>query len=210
MIGGRRTFMYPNIGPAPTEITRLARSKTREAFTRGPMAPVIDAGSCFPALAKAESALSNPSAQDCAFVAMLDAYRPYGGLSRLDRLTAGGHVESEGRENVVGKLVDEGALFGFHWHDDVWIPLFQFDMPGPKVALGPQRIAAQLGPGIDGWVIASWFVRPNAWLENYSPIECLSSRLPEVLEAAARSELCCAGLPRVVVNEFRRPTWSAT
>ncbi|WP_210544802.1 hypothetical protein [Rhodoferax sp. PAMC 29310] len=202
--------MNPNTDPAPKEITCLARSMTPAAFTRGTKAPRVGAGGWFPVLGKSGLESGNPSSQDRAFIAMLDAYRPYGGLSRLLGLTAGGHVEYEGRESVVGKLVDEGALFGFHWHDDVWIPLFQFDMPGPKVALGPQRITAQLGRGFDGWVIASWFVRPNAWLENHSPIECLSSRLPQVLEAAARLELCCAGLPRVVVDEFRQTTWSAT
>lgn len=201
--------MYPNTGPAPNEPTSLACSVTPQAFTRGTTASAVGSGSWFPALTKAEAVLGSPSDQDRAFIALLNAYRPYGGLSRLHGLTADGQVESEGREIVVGKLIDEGELFGFHWHDDVWIPMFQFDMPGPKVALGPQRITAQLGRGVDGWVIASWFVRPNAWLENHSPIECLNSRLPEVLEAAARFVMCCASLPGVVVNELRRPTWSA-
>jgi hypothetical protein len=184
MIGGRRTVMNPNTGPAPKEITRLARSMTPSAFTRGAKAPRVGAGGRFPVLEKSGFESGNPSTQDRAFIAMLDAYRPYGGLSRLHGLTAGGRVESDGRESVVGKLVDEGALFGFHWHDDVWIPMFQLDMPGSKVAPGPQRVAAELGRGFDGWGIASWFVQPNARLESHSPIECLSSRLHGVLEAA--------------------------
>lgn len=198
--------MYPNTGPAPKEITSLARRMTPTTLTRGAKAPAVGAGSWFPVLTKSGAESGSPSAQDRAFIAMLDAYRPYGGLSRLHDLTAGGRVESDGRESVVGKLVDEGALFGFHWHGDVWIPMFQFDMPGPKVALGPQRVVAELGRGFDGWGIASWFVQPNASLESHSPIECLSSGLHGVLEAARAVGNGCASRPRMAINEFHRPS----
>lgn len=81
-------------------------------------------------------------------------------------------------------LVDAGQLFGFAWNDTLWIPLFQLDMPGPTVATGPLAVRAAWGRQRDGWALASWFVQPHARLANRSPIECLGTHLPDVLEAA--------------------------
>jgi len=125
-----------------------------------------------------------PSDKDRAFIALQDAYRPHGGLSRLHSLAAGGSVRSEGRDGGVEQFVEAGKLFGFRWHLDFWLPMFQFDLPGSTVAAGPQRVTAEWGQSLDGWALASWFVRPNVRLEGSSPVECLASRLPEVLEAA--------------------------
>ncbi len=78
----------------------------------------------------------------------------------------------------------EGEVFAFQWCGAMWIPLFQFDQPGPTVAAQPQSVVAELGRNFDGWALASWFVEPNAWLANQRPIESLASHLPDVLEAA--------------------------
>ena len=90
-------------------------------------------------------------------------------------------------------LVDAGGLFGFQWYDALWRPMFQFERQGPTVAAGPQRVVAELGSSFDGWALASWFVQPNSWLANHSPIECLGSRLPDVLEAARADRFVATG-----------------
>jgi hypothetical protein len=155
--------------------------------------PGFCAGRRLAAHARAESASGNPSAQDRAFIALQNAYRPHGGLSRLHSLPAGGCVRSEGQECSPQDLVDEGKLFGFQWYDDLWIPMFQFDLAAPTVASGPQRVVAELGRGFDGWALASWFVEPNGWLESHCPIECLGSCLPDVLEAARADRFVAMG-----------------
>jgi hypothetical protein len=170
-----------------------ASAMRHAAFTTGPAALHAGAGRWVAAPAQAGAACGHSPAQDGAFIALLEAYRPYGGLSRLHALTAGGRIRFDGRDRGVEALVDEGALLGFYWHDDVWIPMFQFDMPGPRVAPGPQRIVAEWGQGFDGWALASWFVQPNAWLASHSPIECLNSRLPEVLAAARADHFASTG-----------------
>lgn len=71
--------------------------------------------------------------------------------------------------------------------------MFQLTLPGPTVAAGPQRVVAELGRNFDGWALAGWFVQPNAWLANQSPIECLGSRLPDVLEAARADRFVTTG-----------------
>ncbi len=130
-----------------------------------------------------------PTALDRAFIALQNAYRPHGGLSRLRGLACG-------RVADAGGLVDTGAVFGFRWHDDLWIPLFQFDtsaVPVGSVAAGPRRVVAELGRGFDGWALAQWFVHPCDSLAGQMPIECLPLRLPEVLEAARADRVAAAG-----------------
>jgi hypothetical protein len=129
-------------------------------------------------------AMAAPSAQDRAFIELQCAYRPHGGISRLQGLASIGPVRSDGREVDADGLVAEGRLFGFEWHHALWIPLFQIDQPGPAVAAAPQRVIAEFCGALDGWALASWFVQTNASLEDHCPIEWLRTRLPDVLEAA--------------------------
>ena len=154
-----------------------------------PAATALDlcSGDWAPAVVQAASAPCSTSPQDRAFIALQNAYRGFGGLSRLRGLSAGGGVASETRGVDVEDLVAAGELFGFEWYHALWIPMFQLAMPGPTVAVGPRRVVLELGGGFDGWALAGWFVRPNACLESHSPIECLSSHLPGVL-AAARAD----------------------
>jgi hypothetical protein len=69
--------------------------------------------------------------------------------------------------------------------------MFQFDSPGLTISTGPHCAVANLGPGFDGWALARWFIDPNPWLKDHSAIEidhtsmeCLGSRLVDVLHAA--------------------------
>lgn len=160
-----------------------------------PRATALDlcAADWAPAFARAASASGNTSAQDRAFIALQNAYRAHGGLSRLRSLSVEGFARSDGTGCDVETLVAAGELFSFQWYHAMWIPMFQFDMPGPTVAIGPQRVVAELGRGFDGWELASWFVEPNAWLASRSPIECLGLRLPDVLEAARADRFVTTG-----------------
>lgn len=133
---------------------------------------------------KAESAMGMPVSQDRSFIALLDAYRPHGGISRLHHLSTSERVPSSGADIDVARLVREGHCFAFQWHYDLWVPLFQFEPDGQTLAAAPQRVIAELDRGFDGWDLANWFVQPNAWLDCHSPVEWLNSHLPEVLQAA--------------------------
>jgi hypothetical protein len=124
------------------------------------------------------------SAMDDAFVGLLDAYRKHGGLSRIDVLPAGGRFCCHGQNRLVQDLLHDGEIFGFPWNDSTWLPLFQFDMGSLSIETKPKLVTSSLGHGMDGWALAIWFVEPNAMLESHCPIECLGSRLSDVLYAA--------------------------
>ncbi|MDP4078692.1 hypothetical protein [Acidovorax sp. A1169] len=71
--------------------------------------------------------------------------------------------------------------------------MFQFNFPGLMLATGPRRVVAELGDIFDGWGLAIWFVAPNVFLANHSPIECLDSHLGHVLEAARTDRFVATG-----------------
>ena len=167
----------------------MSHSRSTSAIT----ALDLCTGDWAPAVLQAASSPGLTSPQDRAFIALQNAYRAYGGLSRLEGLNAGACVRFDGQGGDVGDLVAEGEFFGFEWYHALWVPMFQFAMPGPTVAAGPQRVVAELGRGFDGWALASWFVQPNAWLASHSPIECLALHLPDVLAAARADRFVTTG-----------------
>ena len=157
------------------------------------MALELCAGDWAPAVVQAASAPGTTSPQDRVFIALQNAYRVHGGLSRLHGLNAGACVRSAGHGGDVEDLVAAGELFGVRWYRAMWIPMFQFAMPGPTVATAPRRVVVELGRSFDGWAVANWFVQPNAWLASHCPVECLNSHLPDVLEAARAYRLVTTG-----------------
>jgi hypothetical protein len=176
--------IHGTYAPLAARVDGLAAAVIHAHSTPCSIALDLCPGDWAPAVGRAASASGPTTPQDRAFIALQNAYRPHGGLSRLHTLNMVGVDRSGGQECEVGGLFAAGALFGFQWYGDVWIPLFQFTLPGPTIAAGPQSVVAELGRNGDGWALASWFVQPNGWLASKSPIECLDSRLPDVLEAA--------------------------
>jgi len=175
------------------KVDRLVGTVTHPQFTPSTRAPELGAGDWAPAVARPASASGDASTRDRAFIALQNAYRAHGGLSRLQSLSAGACVRASGRKCDVADLVAEREVFAFQWYGAMWIPLFQFVLPGPMVAAAPRRVVAELGRDFDGWALASWFVESNAWLANQRPIECLTSRLPDVLEAARADRFAMTG-----------------
>lgn len=146
-----------------------------------------------PSQSLARSVAGAPTARDRAFIALQNAYRPHAGLMRLQAATEDRQRRPEAHESAVEPRVHAGELFGFHWHDAMWVPMFQFVLPGHELAEAPQRVAAELGHSFDGWAMASWFVQPNSWLAGHRPIEDLHERLPEVLAAARADRFVATG-----------------
>ena len=118
------------------------------------------------------------------FMALHNAYRRLGGLARaheLGRVWATDGPEWHGRLDT---LVDTGRVFAFHWHDGLWLPRFQLDRDTHDTTAPVRQVLDEFGATWDGWELASWFVEPNAWLDEQAPVDRLADALPRVLEAA--------------------------
>jgi hypothetical protein len=120
---------------------------------------------------------------DPAFVALMDAYRPLGGIARSKEVYARAALHGVGDPAVRRWLVGK-QLFALDWSGESWIPLFQIERcsfsPKPLIA----SVLAELGPHWDGWQLATWFSAPNPALGGTVPAALVSVDPVSVLYAA--------------------------
>lgn len=125
--------------------------------------------------------------RDAAFVALRAAYRGHGGIAQGDSLAASmGRAGHGGYVGLTRRIV-AGELFSFRWNETFWVPLFQFEPVHLTLRAAPRRVLNELHGVLDGWAIASWFVRAHEGLRQQRPLDLLDSDIDAVL-AAARAE----------------------
>lgn len=132
-----------------------------------------------------------PSDHD--FVALHTAYRRFGGFARSHELARVWAADAPGLDRHLHNLVDHGEVFGFHWHDSLWLPRFQLDRSRHGLDPVARVVLKELGSTFDGWELACWFVEPNTWLDEQCPLERLGSGLPAVLNAARADRFARSG-----------------
>jgi hypothetical protein len=164
------------------------------AQSRAPLPPMaLSSIPLLPAAPRVGRAFSAPrsprqplsiSACDLAFVAMLENYRSSGGLARIEEAERRWHADAQAGRGGLPGLLGAGAVFSFHWHDDSWLPLFQFGADGETVASGLAEVLAELAPVYDGWGLGLWFAQPNQGLQMQCPADLLVTEAGEVLQAA--------------------------
>lgn len=130
-----------------------------------------------------------PPWRDAQFVSLQDAYRSHGGLSRGDALADRMSLTGAGGYLDLARLIVGGQLFSFYWHQDFWLPLFQFDPQRLEPLEAPRRVLAALRGALDGWAIASWYATPAVALGGETPLARLDSDLPAVLALADAERL---------------------
>lgn len=130
--------------------------------------------------------------EDCPdhqFIAMLDAYRDSGGLARKGEVLAWLTNRCGPQAPTLAHCVTGRDSISFEWQLQTWLPWFQFKPiePTPPPELGP--VIAELRANYNGWELAHWFVQPNAWLAQRTPVEMLAFDPPTVLNAARKERL---------------------
>ena len=95
------------------------------------------------------------------FTALLSAFRATGGTARGDDVAR--LLKDHGVGDFIGlaKLIAKGDVFGFAWRQELWIPMFQFELRDLSVKPATQQVLAALRRGLDGWTRAMWLARPN-------------------------------------------------
>lgn len=115
---------------------------------------------------------------------MLAAFRATGGVARADDLARLFECLHAGNHVSLARLIATGAVFGFRWHETVWIPMFQFELRDLSINPQAQCVLDELAGAFSGWSLASWFAQPNAWLHERRPVDLLQRDLAAVLQAA--------------------------
>jgi len=121
---------------------------------------------------------------DYQFIAMLDSYRPSGGLARAQEVAA--LSERHGGPDVatLTNWIAKREVICFDWQSHTWFPLFQFNPFDMTRHQGLGTLFAELATVYDAWELANWFAQPNPWLANRVPADTFLSDLGAVLHAA--------------------------
>ena len=126
-------------------------------------------------------------------MALCNAYRASGGIARGDDLVHWMLGRGQGDSRRLAALIVGGQAFSFDWRQTFWVPMFQCHPLQPAWADGARQVSAELGSVLDGWALAAWFVRVNAWLDGHRPLDQLGTDLPAVLAAARADRFVIAG-----------------
>jgi hypothetical protein len=127
------------------------------------------------------------------FIAMLNAFRPSGGLARGHEVLASCKHCASADISALARWIVRREVIGFEWQQDTWLPLFQFSRPGmtPHPALAP--VLTELKPALDVWETACWFAQPNAALHQQCPANALTGDPFGVLQAARAARFMVTG-----------------
>ncbi|MDP3824801.1 MAG: hypothetical protein Q8R33_25295 [Burkholderiales bacterium] len=134
-----------------------------------------------------------PPPSDAQFRGLRAAYGHSGGLARGDDLARLLEDRQQGDFVSLAKVLVGRKVFGFKWHEQLWIPMFQFELRDLSIKTLHRPVLAELTPVFDNWSLADWFARPNSWLCNQSPVQVLGSNLPAVLAAARADRFIASG-----------------
>jgi len=136
-------------------------------------------------------------ARDTEFVGLQEAYRASGGIARGESLAQRMSLVGPGGYLDLARRIASGELFSFRWHDDFWLPIFQFEPLHLMPREAPRRVLSELHGALDGWAVAHWYVTASLALDDHRPLDLLDSDLPAVLVAArsARADARRCALP---------------
>jgi hypothetical protein len=130
---------------------------------------------------------------DAGFVALQNAYRSSGGLASGSELAARLHINGEGGYASLARWIVGHHVFSFAWHEDFWLPMFQFDPRDLSLRRGLRPVLAELVDVMDGWAMAAWFAQPNEALQGHSPVSVWASHWPDVFQAARLQRFVAKG-----------------
>ena len=138
----------------------------------------------FPTDNQGIQATENSLRTDCQFIEMLDAYRPSGGLARLQELASRQRGLGAPDVNHLVGCISRRELICFEWQSHAWLPLFQFSALGAKPLVQLQPVLIELRCIYEPWELAQWFSRPHPLLADHVPADFLANDSESVLQAA--------------------------
>jgi hypothetical protein len=141
--------------------------------------------------AVAPAALDPERDQD--FMEMLSTFRNTGGVARGDEVVDMLRAAHSFDVSHLARAIVNREVLSFEWHDELWLPLFQFDLKDMSLREAPRRVAAELACAFDGWALAQWFATPNSWLAGRMPVEVIGDYPADVFHAARTDRFVAMG-----------------
>lgn len=128
---------------------------------------------------------------DNRFLKLMSDLRPYGGMLPVEDVRSIGYVRHA--DISIGEALIRRDLFALTWRHRMWLPMFQFRMPGWEVSSSAAEIAGLFYPLLQGFELAEWFVTASPWLGERFPVDLLESHPTQVRHAAQADRVLLAG-----------------
>ena len=122
--------------------------------------------------------------EDRQFLAMQRAFAQTGGLANGDEVAQLMRRHSAQPLSTLARWIVDRRVVSYFWRGQTWLPLFQFALPGMQLRAEARTIVAELVDLCDDWELALWFVQPNEWLDDATPLERFDADPSGVLQAA--------------------------
>jgi len=128
---------------------------------------------------------------DDRFLNLMSDLRPYGGMLPVEDVRSIGFVRRA--DMSIGEALIRRDLFVVSWRYRMWLPMFQFRMPGWEISNNAAEIAGLLFPLLQGFELTEWFVTASPWLGEKCPVELLEEHPAQVRHAAQADRFLLAG-----------------
>lgn len=121
---------------------------------------------------------------DQQFMAMLDAFRPSGGLACGPEVFALFARRCGADVGTLAGWILNRKVICFEWQSRMWLPLFQFQLQSMTPQAGLREVLEVLTFDHNPWELAQWFARPNRGLADQMPCDALGHDPAGVRNAA--------------------------
>lgn len=130
--------------------------------------------------------LAPPQAEDEVldrrFLQLVFDLKPFGGLMSDADVRNISFVARPGF--ALGEALLSRSLYAISWRHRLWLPMFQFSMPGWRLLPASSDVVTEMFPAYQGYELTEWFLTPSPWLEQRRPVELLHSAPGQVRHAA--------------------------
>jgi hypothetical protein len=126
--------------------------------------------------------------KDLEYLALASGYRAFGGVASSAEIAARRPLDGISR---LARSIVARRVISFDWRGDHWLPRFQFEGSDLVVAEKTGILIAELTAALDDWELAQWFVAPNAWLHQRTPLQTMRVDFDRVHDAARVLRFAC-------------------
>ncbi|MDR6858484.1 hypothetical protein [Variovorax guangxiensis] len=119
--------------------------------------------------------------KDLEYLELVSGFRAFGGVAPSAEIAARRPLDGISR---LARSIVAREVISCEWRGDRWLPRFQFEGSDLVVAEQTGILIAELTAALDDWALAQWFVAPNAWLHDRTPLQTMREDFVRVHDAA--------------------------
>ena len=127
--------------------------------------------------------------EDLGYFALESGYRESGGVAPSAEIAARRPLDGISR---LARSIVAREVISCEWRGDHWLPRFQFE--GSDLAVTEQAgiLIAELTAALDDCELVQWFVAPNVWLHDRTPLQIMREDFDRVHDAARVLRFACS------------------